>query len=183
MSRYLLCDPKHIHFEYGKYGRPGVVGGGVSFNVSHSGDILVIAIMKGADIGVDVELEGREADTEALVTRYFHPEERSRYDDIGNPMLKNEFFLRLWSCKEAYLKMLGLGLSGGLDSIDIRVPAGGGVCQLRGEGVDFVGEVRSLKLGLGCLSCFVSYCANLVPSQTKITSWGALDDAAWPELA
>src|SRR5438309_1814991 len=55
----ILDLPAHnLRFQYDEYGKPGLAPKReqlVQFNVSHSGDLILIAIARGLAVGVDVE--------------------------------------------------------------------------------------------------------------------------------
>ena len=182
LSRYLVCHPRAIEFVYGKYGKPAVKDNTLGFNVAHSGGWQAVVVMAGADVGVDIEMLDRQADEDALVTRYFHPEEIKRYREIDSPLLKKEFFLKLWACKEAYLKMHGLGLSGGLDSVDIRIDSADGFCDVA-DVRGFAGQMRCLILDHCDPGCCLSYACQLVPKSVKMTCWKEIDHPSWSKLA
>jgi 4'-phosphopantetheinyl transferase len=94
----------------GANGKPECADG-PPFSVSHSGKLVVCALAPRGRIGVDVELPRRPRDVRSIAARYFSAEE-SRW--VGAEPRR---FFMLWVLKEAYLKALGVGLSGGLDAL------------------------------------------------------------------
>jgi 4'-phosphopantetheinyl transferase len=110
-----LLDVTELHVD--DRGRPWLEG--VSFSVSHSGELGLIAIAEpGRRIGVDVEQLRPDRDVRALAERFFHPEEAAGIGD------DRAAFYRCWTRKEAVVKALGLGLAHPLDSfvVDFEVP-------------------------------------------------------------
>ena len=94
-------------------GKPECVGG-PHVSVSHSGSLVVCAV---ADVAVGVDVETRPPrDIEAVAQRYFTAAE-ARWLAADPPAR----FPMLWVLKEAYLKALGVGLAGGLDSLECRL--------------------------------------------------------------
>lgn len=88
--------------------------GGPHVSVSHSGSLVVCAV---ADVPVGVDVETRPPrDVEAVAERYFTAAE-ARWVAADPPAR----FPMLWVLKEAYLKALGVGLAGGLDSLECRL--------------------------------------------------------------
>jgi len=82
------------------------------FNISHC-DGMVLAAVSAAPIGLDVERTGRRRDFEAIARRFFHAEEA---DEVARAGVRGEeVFLRMWTAKEAMLKLSGRGISGGLN--------------------------------------------------------------------
>lgn len=79
------------------------------FNLSHGGGWLLLSFCQQTPVGVDLESLNRKLPTETLVKRYFSPAEQLQTADGGR-----EAFLRIWTRKEAQLKALGVGLSGGI---------------------------------------------------------------------
>ena len=81
------------------------------FNVSHSGDLKVLVVSR-KNIGVDVE---KLREVSLSVAKRFCDQERNYVNQTDS---LNRFF-EVWTKKEAYLKYLGTGISGGLDSLNV----------------------------------------------------------------
>ena len=96
-------------------GKPECVAG-PAISLSHSGEIVVCAVASGGSIGVDVEMRKARTPTVTLAAHYFSAFEASWVE--GDP---DRRFHMLWVLKEAYLKALGVGLAGGLDSLECRI--------------------------------------------------------------
>jgi 4'-phosphopantetheinyl transferase len=105
--------------EVGPHGKPAVGGGGLEFNVTHSGMIALVAISDGGPIGVDVEEHRALADPAAFARRFFSPGEAEavRADPVA--------LFRWWCRKEAWLKAQGVGLRMPLGELDVREPPPG----------------------------------------------------------
>ena len=100
----------------------------VSFNVSHSGDWVVLAFGRNRNIGVDVEKIKWEMDVESIASRYFAPAEIAL---IANAEDRHSIFFQLWARKEAYVKACGSALFRELGSFS--VPLNGGELPETGE--------------------------------------------------
>lgn len=87
------------------HGRPRVVGSGLELSVSHSGDLVLVAVSDGSPIGVDVEdIAARgPVDHTELAMRVCDPIERPHVGSLRD-------FLVYWTRKEALLKASGEGL-------------------------------------------------------------------------
>ncbi|MFG2898977.1 4'-phosphopantetheinyl transferase family protein [Streptomyces zaomyceticus] len=96
----------------GPHGRPAVRGGGVHFSLSHSGELVLIALAP-MPVGVDVEAHP-EAGVSDLVADSLHPLERDEFARLP-PEVRPAAFTWCWVRKEAYLKGTGEGLAGGLE--------------------------------------------------------------------
>ncbi|MEX2151897.1 MAG: 4'-phosphopantetheinyl transferase superfamily protein [Gemmatimonadaceae bacterium] len=93
-------------------GKP-VVAEGVHFNVSHSGDLVLLALSDTRAIGVDVERRRDVARVESLTQRWLTDDERRDLQRLrATGVTESEAFLRVWSLKEARLKALGVGIAG-----------------------------------------------------------------------
>jgi 4'-phosphopantetheinyl transferase len=99
-----------IAFEYGPNGKPAMRGG-PAFNVSHSEGALLIGITEpGRRLGVDVEVMRPIGDRLALAQANFARDEVQALERVPLDE-QDEAFLRIWTCKEAFIKALGDGLS------------------------------------------------------------------------
>ena len=102
--------PKRLRFVKGEHGKPAVEGQAVAFNLSHSGDLAVIAVADAGDLGVDVEDLGRSRNVDRLARRVLTGPERDRLDRATGPDDRARWFLRCWTAKEAVAKAFGAGL-------------------------------------------------------------------------
>ena len=122
LGHFLACSPCDVRLEYGAQGKPMLVVGenvpALSFNLSHSGDVGLVAIGVNRDIGVDHERRQRVADDLGISERFFSRAE-SQYLHSLDPSQRGTEFLKLWTCKEAYVKATGLGLSCPLNSFNV----------------------------------------------------------------
>lgn len=120
LSAYLETDPRLLQFGTNKYGKPRLLipACRLRFNMSHSGDITMIAICLDAEIGIDVEAIRPIIEWEEIAASHFslresasiHAEEASAQIDA---------FYRCWTRKEALIKAIGTGLSISLDSFSV----------------------------------------------------------------
>ncbi len=121
LSRRLGIKPEAVQFQYGPYGKPGLAHDTtLRFNVSHSHEAALIAVARGADIGVDIERIRRDVDYETMAGRFFSRREAAALRALPDSHRVNAFF-KCWTRKEAYLKARGDGLSFPLDGFDVSV--------------------------------------------------------------
>jgi len=123
LSEYLRIKPADIVFEYNKHGKPSIANGlnprNVRFNLSHSNDLILYAVAKNKEVGIDVE-HMRDVDrAERIIERFFSPEQRDFYNSQAESMKKTAFF-RLWTRREAYGKAMGRGFS--VPAVDCGIP-------------------------------------------------------------
>lgn len=99
--------------EYGKPCLPQLLD--FHFSLSHSGNMALCAV-SDEEVGCDIELP-RGYDP-AIARRFFHPAEQEWL--FSHPEVEqSSAFFRLWTCKESFVKALGLGLSLELDSFAV----------------------------------------------------------------
>jgi 4'-phosphopantetheinyl transferase len=123
LGRYLGIKPSQLEFNYQQRGKPVLadrfVDSGLAFNLSHSQGLGLCAVSCTRQIGVDLEYIRPMSDLEALAKRFFLPRE---YEMLRSqsPNQQQEVFFRYWTCKEAYLKATGDGLSQ-LEQIEVSL--------------------------------------------------------------
>jgi 4'-phosphopantetheinyl transferase len=127
LAGYLRTDPRSLTFSYSRKEKP-FLGSGfgtseVSFNVSHSGGIALLAFTRGREIGVDIERLHPDSDLEAISRRFFSAHEQRQLAALPTEAKVDAFF-RCWTRKEAYIKATGEGLSLPLDQFDVSVERG-----------------------------------------------------------
>ena len=127
LGSYLSIDPDRLSFSYSKKEKPSLgpthADSGVTFNVSHSGGIALLAFTRRREIGVDVEQVRRDSDMEVIARRFFSAHEQSQLAALPSEE-KIEAFFRCWTRKEAYIKATGNGLSLPLSQFDVLLGAG-----------------------------------------------------------
>lgn len=129
LIRYILTQhaglkSENISFGYTSYGKPFLKGfENTHFNVSHSGDWIVCATDDKA-IGIDIE-KIAPIDFEVAESSFSRKECEQLFS--LSPVEQTNFFYDLWTCKESYLKLNGMGLSAPLDSFTINIEESGAV--------------------------------------------------------
>ena len=126
LAQYSRCAPASLRFGTGPAGKPRVASPNEAtpfhFNLSHSADLIVIAIGLQGPLGVDVERWSDDVDPVELAPDCFSPAECKELLALAPGERKAAFFA-CWSRKEAYIKATGLGVSRGLDYFDVIVAA------------------------------------------------------------
>ena len=120
LAGYLHVEPTALAFTYNEFGKPSLVAPqtDIRFNASRSHDKALIACSRGREIGVDIEKIREDLEVDDLARRFFSVEENDRLRAVP-PDLRQVAFLRCWTCKEAFLKAVGMGLS--LDPVKVDV--------------------------------------------------------------
>jgi 4'-phosphopantetheinyl transferase len=119
LGRALGCAPAEVEFRYGPHGKPYLAGSPLRFNISHSGALALIALSR-AEVGADVELP-RPRRSDAIARRFYAPGEIERLFAERDAERRADAFFRLWTCKEAFLKATGEGLSRSTRSFEITL--------------------------------------------------------------
>lgn len=120
LGHYLEIPPGAVALSSGAWGKPqlGAVMGNLQFNVSHSGQLALIALSQ-ATVGVDLEWQQADFDWRELLPVCCHPAEQADFQDVADAE-SGARLLRLWTAKEAYLKGRGEGLSLPLTAIRLQ---------------------------------------------------------------
>ena len=124
LSERLGIPGREIRVNRTDTGKP-VVAGGIHFNVSHSADLILLALSDERPVGVDVERKRDVVRVNALIARWLTDAERNELAQLTKRgASSSDAFLRVWSLKEARLKALGVGISGAagaaLHAVDVR---------------------------------------------------------------
>jgi 4'-phosphopantetheinyl transferase len=127
LGRYLDTDPRELRFVLGPHGKPALheetelsaesrtePSEGLRFNLSHTGELMLVAVTAGREVGVDVErardpAHGR-VDELAIAARVLGPGQARRLQSLDGEERTAEF-LRAWTMREAAVKCLGIGLA------------------------------------------------------------------------
>lgn len=105
---------KDISFRYGEHGKPYILNlENYDFSVSHSGHYVAFVSGK-CSVGIDIESEKRAKLN--IAKRFFTA---SEFEYVEKNFNKELAFTKIWTLKEAYIKMLGTGLSKSLSSFDV----------------------------------------------------------------
>lgn len=126
LGRYLDMPSMELTFGYTERGKPFLKGpsADIRFNVSHSGGEALFAIVRGREVGVDLEAGERLGDDwPAIARRYFSAREQVQLNALS-PREGRTAFLNGWARKEAYLKATGLGIADGLQNIEVTLAPG-----------------------------------------------------------
>jgi 4'-phosphopantetheinyl transferase len=104
LSRFLRIPAAEIIFQLQGNKKPSVEG--ISFNVSHTKDHIVMAF-SGSDVGIDVEYMDPHFQFQEILSTCFSPDEIAFIENSATPLLN---FYILWTRKEALLKASAEGL-------------------------------------------------------------------------
>lgn len=121
LARYALREITGISynkpFYIGEKGKPYAENtGNVFFNISHSGNWVVVAV---SDNPVGVDVEKMRKVPEGVAYRFFSEPEKQMLDKAEDDIEKAHIFFTLWTLKESFIKAIGKGLTKSLCSFTI----------------------------------------------------------------
>jgi 4'-phosphopantetheinyl transferase len=116
LAERLHCPADELVFCTGPHGKPVLCDESWQFNLSHSGDWLVLALCQAGPLGVDVEMGLRRRQILPLARRFYAASEYAWLLSLPAQEQESAFY-RLWSRKEAVLKAQGDGIAAGLDKL------------------------------------------------------------------
>jgi len=140
LGLYLSRKPAELDFCYSQYGKPSLsanrsvppaVAGGfgaaaandISFNQSHANELVLIAVTRDRQIGVDIEFIRPESASHGIAERFFSSQEVNALRALPVDM-QSEAFFNCWTRKEAYIKARGEGMSLPLDQFNVSLAPG-----------------------------------------------------------
>jgi len=141
-----------------QHGRPLLPGSGLHASVSHSGEIVAVAITSAGPAGVDVEAV-RGIDFAAMAERVCTPGERSHVHAAAD-------FFTYWTRKEAVLKATGEGLNRPMTDLEVAPPGSAPVLLRFGGGAPPACQMSDISVGNGYQACVAVLAANPVTFST-----------------
>jgi len=131
----LQTNPAEITFLNGPQGKPALAGtlaGRLEFNLTHSGNLALVAVTSGAEVGIDVETMRAMPDALRLAERFCSATESDALSalPIGEQAAS---FLNLWTRKEAFVKANGLGIVNALTRFEVTMGAEAKVKSIDGD--------------------------------------------------
>ncbi|WP_394200355.1 4'-phosphopantetheinyl transferase family protein [Shewanella waksmanii] len=123
--------PNQWQFDYGDKGKPALSAAdfrltGIHFNISHSGEWLVISLFRShatagpLELGVDIERSRASTNIYAILSHYFTDSESQALLALPEISQRQRFF-DLWALKESYIKAKGLGLAMSLKGFSFKM--------------------------------------------------------------
>ena len=127
LSQYLNVSPKDLTFSFGGQGKPALANGlsnnGLRFNLSRRDGLALIAVTRGREVGVDVELVRADLPLFEIAEVSFSKSELATLRSLPKNLQAAGFY-NCWTRKEAYIKARGEGLSFPLKQFDVSLTPG-----------------------------------------------------------
>jgi len=141
-----------------QHGRPQLPGNSLQASVSHSGEIVAVAITSAGPVGVDVEAV-RSIDFAAMTDRVCTPGERNHVHAAA------DFFI-FWTRKEAVLKATGEGLLRPMTDLEVAPPGSAPALLRLGAGAPPACQMSDISAGNGYQACVAVLAADPVTFST-----------------
>jgi 4'-phosphopantetheinyl transferase len=117
LAKYLKISSQDIEFDFLEFNKPILSAfPNMNFNISHSGDYIVLGFANRRSVGVDIELIESKLDLYNLIYSTMSSVEVS---SILNSESPRAIFYKHWTRKEALLKSVGIGLTDRLKDISV----------------------------------------------------------------
>jgi 4'-phosphopantetheinyl transferase len=120
LAEHMGVEPAGIRYRASGYGKPelDLADAGIAFSTSHADDLAIVAVVRGGEVGADIERIRTMRDALDIARKFFTACEVEHLSSLTGAS-RSAAFLRLWTGKEAYVKLLGRGLSMPLDGFDV----------------------------------------------------------------
>lgn len=125
LSKYCGCQPHELMFRYNSYKKPFIYMPefkGVKFNMSFSGDLMLVGLSKQNDLGIDIEKVHEMHDLENIAVENFSLQEL-KY--LNGTLDKTNTFFKIWTRKESFIKATGKGMYHPLKSFCVDINSSG----------------------------------------------------------
>lgn len=111
---------------YTKNGKPYLENSNINFNISHCNDVVVVVI---SDKNIGVDIEDIKSFNKFVAKKILTDNEKI---DLLSSNNRNEYFFKLWTLKESFLKAIGTGLSYGMKNIEFKIKDKNIICNKNG---------------------------------------------------
>ncbi len=137
-----------------QHGRPQLPGSGLNASVSHSADVVTVALTGAGPVGVDVEAV-RVIDFAAVADKVCTPAELAHLRVAAD-------FYAYWTRKEAVLKATGEGLARPMADLHVAPPRSAPALLRLGGGTPPACQLADISVGDGYHACVAVLTADPV---------------------
>jgi len=121
LGEYLRQKPETVELSYTDRDRPVLAHAEtIQFSISHTHDLVAVALTADACIGIDLEYVKSTADLPELAERILSTRDLKVFQTLSPDEALSAFF-RVWTRKEAYLKATGEGITEALQQISVSM--------------------------------------------------------------
>jgi 4'-phosphopantetheinyl transferase len=125
LGKYCNCQPHELMFRYNSCKKPYISipeYKEILFNMSSSGDLMIVGLGWHNDIGIDIEKVHEFYNLENISADYFSLQELNYFNGESD---RTKAFFKIWTRKEAIIKAMGQGLYYPLKSFCVEVSPSG----------------------------------------------------------
>jgi 4'-phosphopantetheinyl transferase len=133
LGRCLAVPPESLRWDLGPHGKPELAMPGPRVSFSHSGDFAALATASRRRVGVDIQQLLGRLDVTRMAARFYPRQEAELVESAVAPARQVARFTRLWTRKEACVKVAGGRLLPGLGQV---IPRSGVVGSIAGDNGD-----------------------------------------------
>src|ERR1700722_1713240 len=127
LSRYVGRSPAELAFNYGPNGKPALAlkegKSPLLFNLAHAEDLLLLAVSRVSEVGIDVEQIRAFGDADSIAASHFSHREAVGLRNLPAAQRLKAFYA-LWTRKEALLKATGDGIGQSLSQVEVSFSEG-----------------------------------------------------------
>lgn len=147
LGNALNVSPGDVRFTYGPQGKPALDHTtDLTFNLAHSGDLLVLATAEGVSLGADVEQVRPQPNLKRVAADYFSETEQKALFALPETQQLQAFY-RIWTRKEAVIKATGDGFALPLTDFDVTHDDPPQIARLPGQW-----QLHNLNMPAGYIS-------------------------------
>ena len=167
LAQYLKIAPQEIIYSKGEKGKPFIDMptnsiSPIQFNLSHTQTVALLAVTLEKDVGIDIEHIDRKTDWKGICQRFFTEPEQKALFSLDKSQQEHAFYT-LWTRKEAYMKVLGTGLSLSPTEFTLTVPPKApALIEHHSNNIDACNTVQFMDVLLP--ETFKNFCATLAVS-------------------
>jgi len=185
LGGHFNVEPHRLEFEADAHGKLTVgiplEARGAHFSISHTQDIVVLALCGKYPVGVDIERIAERVEPVALSERFFSESEHEVLTKLEGASQRDRFFT-MWTLKEALGKAHGLGVLSGTDTTHFDLIEPGKLIALCWEQQFYEAWIGTAKPGFDhrlslCVLCddAVSLSVRVERNQTAVIGLSELD--------
>ena len=169
LGKLLDAKPREVALQFSGQGKPHLAGeDGMHFNLSHSGEMILLGVTSNGEIGVDIEAFRHLPRRDQIAEGILSATELNQYETLSDAQRQAAFFT-IWTRKEAIVKAVGRGLCFPLTDVEVSFTPDARVLRF-GEAV---GE--DIPWRLSSIACPAGYAAALAtshqPSEISVNNW------------
>ncbi len=156
-----------LPIEEGADGKPFIGSFPVSFNISHAGERVAVALAPQS-VGCDVERKNRDA--LGIAKRFFTKVEYEYLCSLTDEEMRASEFTALWTLKESVVKCCGEGIRHPFGDFSLLDDTGNRKSQIRLNGSDNIYNIREYKSENGYHYSVCSLCEDM-EDEMRFVSW------------